>query len=153
MGKVRTAVYAGLRQVLARMGVSTLASHRNSCLFEIVALPEEICEEYFEDAADFAGQKSLDDLLGDYLRLHSEAFAKTGDEMPDSGLFRFRKGAELHANSPEVVRRLHAHVKAPDAGKYPAFEELADNGGLDVFFRALVATVAPQPAPAPEHKT
>src|SRR5882762_2553256 len=147
MGKVRTAVYAGLRKVLARMGVSTLASYRNSCLFEIVGLSEEICAEYFEDAADFAGQKSLDDLLGDYLRLHSEAFAKTGEEMPDSGLFRFRKGAELHANSPEVVRRLHAHVKAPDAGKYPAFEELADNGGSVVFLRDLLETVASSPIP------
>jgi len=38
MCKVRTAVYAGLRKVLARMGVSTLASYRNSCLFEIVGL-------------------------------------------------------------------------------------------------------------------
>src|SRR5580765_3138296 len=145
MTKVRTAIYAGLRKVLARMGVSTLASYRNSYLFEIVGLCEEVCCEFFEDAADFAGQKSLDDLLSDYLRLHQEAFSKTGEEMPDAGLFRFRKGAELHANSPEVVRRLHAHVKAPDAGKYPAFEELADNDGSVVFLRDLLETVATTP--------
>ena len=36
------------------------------------------------------------------------------DDMGDAGLYRFRKGAELHANSPEIVRRLHAHVKKPD---------------------------------------
>ena len=66
MSKVRAAIYAGLRKVLARMGVSTLASYRNSYLFEIVGLSEELCAEFFEDAADFAGQKSLDDLLGDY---------------------------------------------------------------------------------------
>jgi glutamate synthase (NADPH/NADH) large chain/glutamate synthase (ferredoxin) len=145
MTKVRTAIYAGLRKVLARMGVSTLASYRNSYLFEIVGLSEQVCCEFFEDAADFAGQKSLDDLLSDYLRLHQEAFAKTGEEMPDAGLFRFRKGAELHANSPEVVRRLHAHVKAPDAGKYPAFEELADNDGSVVFLRDLLETVVTTP--------
>src|SRR5579863_10169256 len=147
MTKVRAAIYAGLRKVLARMGVSTLASYRNSYLFEIVGLSEELCSEFFEDAADFAGQKSLDDLLGDYLRLHNEAFAKTSEEMPDAGLYRFRKGAELHANSPEVVRRLHAHVKAPNDGKYPAFEELADNGGSVVFLRDLLETVASTPVP------
>src|SRR6266851_1313140 len=147
MMKVRSAIYAGLRKVLARMGVSTLASYRNSYLFEIVGLSEEICADFFEDAADFAGQKSLDDLLSDYLRLHQEAFSKTGEEMPDAGLYRFRKGAELHANSPEVVRRLHAHVKAPNAGKYPAFEELADNGGSVVFLRDLLETVASTPVP------
>src|SRR6516164_2987900 len=106
MSKVRNAIYAGLRKVLARMGVSTLASYRNSYLFEIVGLSEQLCTDFFEDAADFAGQKSLDDLLADYLRLHQQAFAKTGEEMPDAGLYRFRKGAELHAKSPEVVRRI-----------------------------------------------
>jgi glutamate synthase (NADPH/NADH) large chain/glutamate synthase (ferredoxin) len=144
MHRVRNAIYAGLRKVLARMGVSTLASYRNSYLFEMVGLSEDFCSEFFEDAADFAGQKTLDNILGDYLRLHSESFAKTGEEMPDAGLYRFRKGAELHANSPEVVRRIHAHVKAPQAGKYPAFEELADTNGI-VFLRDLLDTVASTP--------
>src|SRR5215467_13133278 len=148
-GKVRNATYAGLRKVLARMGVSTLASYRNSCLFEIVGLSEDLCAEFFEDAADFAGQKTLDELLADYLRMHSESFAKTGEDMPDAGLYRFSKGAELHANSPEVVRRIHAHVKAPQAGKYPAFEELSDANGV-VFLRDLLDTVASTPIPVEE---
>src|SRR5260370_30994317 len=66
--KARAAINAGLRKVLARMGVSTLASYRNSHLFEIVGLSEHLCAEVFEDAADYPGQKSLDDLLSDYLR-------------------------------------------------------------------------------------
>ncbi len=57
MEAVRTAINAGLRKVLARMGVSTLASYRNSHLFEIVGLAEDFCTEFFEDAADFPGQK------------------------------------------------------------------------------------------------
>src|SRR6266852_2511965 len=73
--RMRVAVAAGLRKVLARMGVSTMASYRNSHLFEIVGLAEDLCAEYFEDAADFPGQKSLDDLLADYLRMHSAAFS------------------------------------------------------------------------------
>src|SRR2546425_3763398 len=84
--------------------------------------------------------------------MHEKAFVAPVEEMPDAGLYRFRKGAELHANSPEVVRRLHAHVKAPGAGKYPAFEELADgngNGGV-VFLRDLLETVASTPVPIDE---
>ncbi len=77
---VRTAVNAGLRKVLARMGVSTVASYRNSQLFEIVGLSEDLCAEFFEDAADFPGQKSLDELLADYLRMHTAAYAtQSGD--------------------------------------------------------------------------
>jgi glutamate synthase (NADPH/NADH) large chain/glutamate synthase (ferredoxin) len=141
---VRTAINAGLRKVLARMGVSTLASYRNSHLFEIVGLKEDVCNEFFEDAADFPGQKSLDDVLGDYLRMHAAAFALASEEMADAGLYRFRKGAELHANSPEVLRRLHAFVKAPEAKKYSAFEELAESQG-PIFLRDLLETAPDAP--------
>ncbi len=72
--RMRAAINAGLRKVLARMGVSTLASYRNSHLFEIVGLDEDFCSEFFEDVADFPGQKSLDDLLNDYLRMHKRGF-------------------------------------------------------------------------------
>ncbi len=140
MEKARVAVNAGLRKVLARMGVSTLASYRNSHLFEIVGLSQDLCAEVFEDAADYPGQKSLDDLLSDYLRLHKAAFSGESDELTDSGLYRFRKNAELHANSPELVRRLHAHVRAPGAKTYSAFEELAEHQG-PVFLRDLLDTV------------
>ncbi|HEY8714973.1 MAG TPA: glutamate synthase central domain-containing protein, partial [Candidatus Acidoferrum sp.] len=81
---VRTAVIAGLRKVLARMGVSTMASYRNSQLFEIVGLSEDFCTEFFEDAADYPGQKSLDELLGDYLRMHEAGFSSAAGELADS---------------------------------------------------------------------
>jgi glutamate synthase (ferredoxin) len=148
-GRMRTAINAGLRKVLARMGVSTLASYRNSHLFEVVGLSEDLCAEFFEDAADFPGQKSLDDLLADYLRMHKAGFSGPSDDLADAGLYRFRKGAELHANSPEIVRRLHAHVRAPDAAKYAAFEELAENNG-PVFLRDLLETVPASPVPLDE---
>jgi len=143
---IHKAVDAGLRKVLARMGVSTVASYRNSQLFEIVGLAEDLCREYFEDAADFPGQKSLDDLLGDYLRMHANAHADETDDLGDLGLYRFRKSAELHSNSPEVVRRLHAYVKSPDADKYASFEELAETKD-PIFVRDLLEIVSDSPIP------
>ncbi len=131
------------------MGVSTLASYRNSHLFEIVGLAEDLCAEFFEDAADYPGSKTLDDLFSDYVRMHTAAFSPASPELADAGLFRFRKGAELHATSPEVVRRLHAHVRAPEAGKYSAFEELAEHQGT-VFLRDLLETVPGTPVPIEE---
>src|SRR6266568_3711416 len=109
--KVRAAINAGLRKVLARMGVSTLASYRNSHLFEIVGLSESLCAEVFEDAADYPGQKSLDDLLSDYLRMHKAAFSGPSDDLADAGLYRFRKRAELQG--PVFLRDLLDTV--PDA--------------------------------------
>ena len=146
--RMRSAITAGLRKVLARMGVSTLASYRNSQLFEIIGLSQDISAEYFEDAADYPGSKTLDDLLSDYLRIHSSAFSGSG-ELPDAGLYRFRKGAELHATSPDVVRRMHSHVRAPEPAKYSAFEELAGYQG-PVFLRDLLETLPGTPVPVDE---
>jgi glutamate synthase domain-containing protein 2/glutamate synthase domain-containing protein 3 len=149
---VRTAIDAGLRKVLARMGVSTLASYRNSHLFEILGLSEDLCTELFEDASDYPGSKTLDDLLTDYLRMHELAFSAQSGDLPDLGLYRFRKGAELHATSPEVARRMHAHVRAPLAGKYPAFEELAEHQG-PIFLRDLLETAPATAIPLEEVET
>jgi len=63
----------------------TLASYRNSHLFEIVGLSEDLCAEVFEDAADYPGQKSLDDLLGLSALAQSGLLRRT-DELTDSGL-------------------------------------------------------------------
>ncbi|HET7260083.1 MAG TPA: glutamate synthase large subunit, partial [Candidatus Acidoferrum sp.] len=147
--RMRVAMIAGLRKVLARMGVSTLASYRNSHLFEIVGLAENLCAEFFEDAANYPGSKTLDDLLADYARMHAAAFSSACTELGDAGLYSFRKGAELHATSPEVVRRIHAHVRAPEGGHYPAFEELAEQQG-PVFLRDLLETVPGNPVPLEE---
>ncbi|HKE35020.1 MAG TPA: glutamate synthase large subunit [Candidatus Acidoferrum sp.] len=147
--KARAAILAGLRKVLARMGVSTLASYRNSHLFDVLGLSQEVCDQLFEDASDYPGQKSLDDLLGDYLKMHQAAFSEEGNELADAGLYRFRKGAELHSTSPEVVRRLHAFVKAPSAKQYSVFEELAETQGT-IFLRDLLDTVPETAVPLEE---
>ncbi len=123
--KFRTAIDAGLHKVLSRMGISTLASYRNSHLFEVVGLAGPLCAEYFEDAAAYLGRKTLDDLLEDCLRLHAAAFSAEEERLPDAGFYRFRKGGERHANSPEAVRRLHAHVRSSGGGSFASFEGLA----------------------------
>jgi glutamate synthase domain-containing protein 2/glutamate synthase domain-containing protein 3 len=142
--KVRKGMLAGLRKVLARMGISTLASYRNSQLFELLGLDEDICREYFEDAACYPGTKTLDALLQDYLQMHVAGYGGPTEELGDHGLYRFRKGAELHATSPELVRRMHAHVRKPQSGNYNAYEELAKADG-PIFLRDLLKMLPETP--------
>src|SRR5580692_4259050 len=123
----RVAVEAGLRKVLARMGISTVASYRNSHLFETVGLDEEICEEFFEDASASLGGRSLDDILETGIHSHILAFAAGDAPLQDSGLYRFRHAGERHSSSPELVRRMHAYLKSPTPEKYAAYSELADS--------------------------
>jgi glutamate synthase domain-containing protein 2/glutamate synthase domain-containing protein 3 len=122
----RQAIETGLRKVLARMGISTVSSYRNSYLFEVVGLNADVCAEYFQDATSVLGGKSLPALLEDSLSRHQAAFADDLAVLADAGLYRFRQSGERHSTSPELVRRMHRYIKSPDAENYRAYAELVE---------------------------
>jgi glutamate synthase domain-containing protein 2/glutamate synthase domain-containing protein 1/glutamate synthase domain-containing protein 3 len=128
--RYREAVNVGLRKVLARMGICTVSSYRNSQLFEIVGLNQDVREEFFEDAGGAFGGKSLEELLQDFLDRHTSAFAPSAStiaaQLRDEGLYRFRQTGERHSSSPDLVRRMHHYVKSPTAENYRAYAELAE---------------------------
>jgi len=109
----RGALEQGLCKVLARMGISTVASYRNSQLFEVIGLHEEVVDEFFSSAGHTIGSRDLNQLLDDYLAFHSAGFQSSAAEFRDAGLYRFRQTGERHANSPELVRRMHRYLKFP----------------------------------------
>jgi glutamate synthase (ferredoxin) len=128
--RYREAVDAGLRKVLARMGICTIGSYRNSQLFEIVGLNQDVRDEFFEDAGGALGGKSLEELLQDSLERHRSAFASRTTnltaQLHDEGLYRFRQTGERHSSSPDLVRRMHQYVKSPTPENYRAYAELAE---------------------------
>ena len=123
----RHAVEVGLRKVLARMGICTIASYRNSQLFEIVGLNEAVREAFFEDAGSALGGKSLQEILQDSLDRHAAAYAANASHRGDDGLYRFRQAGERHSSSPELVRRMHRYVKTPTPENYRAYADLAEH--------------------------
>jgi glutamate synthase (ferredoxin) len=123
----REAVEVGLLKVLARMGICTVASYRNSHLFEIVGLNREVHQTFFEDAGAALGGKSLRELLLDALDRHASAYAPGTSQLHDDGLYRFRHAGERHSSSPELVRLMHRYVKTPTPENYRAYADLAEN--------------------------
>ncbi|HEV2118316.1 MAG TPA: glutamate synthase large subunit, partial [Terriglobales bacterium] len=142
----RTAVENGLRKTMARMGVSTVASYRNSQLFEVVGLDSDICDHFFEDAHRTLGGKNLRELLQDALDTHTAAFACEKDTLRDAGFYRFRHQGETHGNSPDVVRRMHQYIKSPSEKTYQAFAEVGEGRGTAAIRDLL--EIVPHSAPA-----
>jgi glutamate synthase domain-containing protein 2/glutamate synthase domain-containing protein 1/glutamate synthase domain-containing protein 3 len=120
----RTAVEKGLRKVMARMGISTIASYRNSQLFETIGLDEELRASFFEDAGGALGGKGLDEFFQDCIERHAAAFG-TDSQLRDLGLYRFRREGERHATSPDLVRRMHHYIKSPTRKNYQSFTEIS----------------------------
>jgi glutamate synthase domain-containing protein 2/glutamate synthase domain-containing protein 3 len=145
----RGAVEKGLRKVIARMGISTIASYRNSHLFEIIGLDPDICSEFFEDASSSLAGKSLIALLQDCLDRHAAAFSTTAAQLQDNGLYRFRRQGEQHASSPELVRRMHRYLKSPTEENRLSFMELGQQRE-PVAVRDLLELVPGQARPLDE---
>jgi glutamate synthase (ferredoxin) len=143
--RYRSGIEAGLRKVIARMGISTIGSYRNSHLFEAVGLDADILDAFFEDADAALGGKNLAGILRDALDRHATAFTSESPEMRDAGLYRFRQTGEQHASSPELVRRMHKYIQSPAPEAYRVFAELAETRE-PVAVRDLIA-IAPGKSP------
>jgi glutamate synthase domain-containing protein 2/glutamate synthase domain-containing protein 3 len=125
--RYRAAIEKGLRKVLARMGISTMSSYRNSQIFETIGLDVAVCDEFFEDAGRALGGTSLDDLLRDCISCHAAGFGASIAEFRDAGLYRFRHSGEQHASSPELVRRMHRFIKSPTPANQAALAALGED--------------------------
>ena len=150
--RYRAAIEKGLRKVLARMGISTIASYRNSQLFETAGLDHAVCAEFFEDAPRVLGGKSLNNLLEDALAAHAAGFGAAAVEFRDVGLYRFRHNGERHANSPELVRRMHRYIKFPSPENHDAFALLAEDR-VPVAVRDLLEIGTSDPLPLDDVET
>ncbi len=151
--RYRAGIEKGLRKVLARMGISTISSYRNSQLFETIGLDSEVCSEFFENAGHTLSRKSLDDLLRDCISSHAAGFAASAAEFRDAGLYRFRRNGEQHASSPEFVRRMHRYIKSPTEQNRAALTVLSEDrkeNGKNVAVRDLLEFRPAQPVPLDE---
>jgi glutamate synthase domain-containing protein 2/glutamate synthase domain-containing protein 1/glutamate synthase domain-containing protein 3 len=152
VARYRFALEKGLRKVIARMGVSTMASYRNSQLFEVIGLDPALCAEIFEDAGCVLGGKTLDGLLEDCLVRHAAAYSPGTNPLQDTGLYRFRQNGERHATSPEIVRRLHRYIKSPTNENFKSYSALAGERE-PVAIRDLLEVRDASPIPVDEVET
>ncbi len=110
IANVLTALDAGLRKVLARMGISTVASYVGGQLFETLELGPDLVARCFPAAAAWPGRLEAADLASVQLqRLEAAralAAAARPDRLPDPGFARFRGDGEFHLYSPSNASAL-----------------------------------------------
>ncbi len=118
VGNTLAALDAGLRKVLARMGISTVASYVGGQLFETLELGPAIVARCFPAAAAWPGRLEAADLAGVQLSRLEEAkslaAAVRPDRLPDPGFARFRGDGELHLYSPANAAALTTLAAADD---------------------------------------
>jgi glutamate synthase (ferredoxin) len=109
------ALEAGLRKVIARMGISTLASYRGGQLFDTLGLDAELTRRCFPAAGHWPGTVGMQAIARVVVARHRRAWRGEPPSLEDPGLVRFRGSGESHAFAPRVVKATQA-IAAPDAG-------------------------------------
>ncbi len=123
--RVRKSINAGLLKIMSKMGISTIASYRNSMLFDIIGLGREITDECFPRANVLLRGLGYSDIEERIRRFHSEAFDKETSNrifpLNIGGFYKYIDGAEYHDFAPATVHAIH---KLAMSGKKEDFDIL-----------------------------
>ena len=132
------ALNSGLLKIMSKMGISTIASYRNSGLFDIIGLSREIVEECFGDSHVLIPGLTYADIDERLTRNHKEAFETSGFNrifpLKIGGYYKFYNGQEHHDFNPDVIHAIHRVSKT---GKREDFDRLSAlvNGRGQKFIR------------------
>jgi glutamate synthase (ferredoxin) len=114
--RYRKALEAGLLKVMAKMGISCVASYRGAQVLEALGLGAEVMELCFPAVPSRIGGADLADIE----QMARARHAAEVQPLADHGRVRFRKAGEHHAYNPHAVK---AAQKAAQTGDHEAYQE------------------------------
>ena len=145
------ALDSGLRKVLARMGISTLAAYRGGHLCEVLGLSAEVAQRCFPAAPAILGGAGFEHLADDLLARHAFAYGPDrAPALPDPGFARFRSEGELHAFAPVAVRAIQALAASAEetpAERLSAYRSVLDRPAPALVRDLLIVRPASEPVP------
>ncbi len=131
---VHHALGAGLLKIMSKMGIATIASYRNSSLFDVLGLSNEIIEDCFCDSHGLIPGLGYEDIEARLERDYQNAISL--DErrklfpLEIGGFHKYIHGNEHHDYSPTVVNRLHEACTSGDPEAYDKYKTVVNERGL-----------------------
>jgi len=122
---VHSALNKGILKIMSKMGISTIASYRNSGLFDIIGLKRELVEECFIGSKVALSGLDYSDIEAKINKRHEEAFKE--DSIIGGGVFKFRKNEEVHEYTPTLIKAFTKAVEAEDISEYRKYKALIEN--------------------------
>lgn len=121
----------GMMKVLAKMGISTLASYKGAQIFEAVGLSSEVMERCFTGTPSRVEGATFEVLAQDALELHQLAFptralppgSAEAVSLPNPGDYHWRKGGELHLNDPLAMAKLQEAARSNSVTAYKEYSK------------------------------
>jgi len=119
-GNFGKAIDKGLLKVMSKMGISTLDSYCGAQIFEALGVGPELIDLAFVDTPSLLGGIGFTSVAEDVLAWHQKAYpqgAKKTIRLESWGIYKSRRGGELHEWNPQVVHALQSAVQAAEANE------------------------------------
>ncbi|XP_050221729.1 glutamate synthase [NADH], amyloplastic isoform X2 [Mercurialis annua] len=121
----------GMMKVLAKMGISTLASYKGAQIFEALGLSSEVIEKCFAGTPSRVEGATFEMLARDALHLHELAFptrvfppgSAESVALPNPGDYHWRKGGEIHLNDPLAIAKLQEAARGNSVAAYKEYSK------------------------------
>lgn len=121
----------GMMKVLAKMGISTLASYKGAQIFEALGLSSEVIEKCFAGTPSRVDGATFEVLASDALHLHELAFptrilppgSAEAVALPNPGDYHWRKGGEIHLNDPLAIAKLQEAARGNSVAAYKEYSK------------------------------
>lgn len=123
---------SGMLKVMAKMGISTLASYKGAQIFEALGLSSEVVQRCFKGTASRVEGATFEMLARDAMHLHSLAFparmlpleSAEANAVPNPGEYHWRKDGELHLNDPMAIAKLQEAARTNSIAAYKEYSQI-----------------------------
>ena len=127
----KKALESGLLKIMSKMGISVIGSYRGAQIFEATGISSSLIEECFSGTPSQIEGIGFEEIARESLIRHEMAYAaavpvEEGKEpaalqLGDPGFYRIRRGGELHAVTPPVIKNFHTFVRTNKPEDYKAY--------------------------------
>jgi len=119
-----TAVKKGMLKIMSKMGISTIRSYRGAQTYEAIGLSEKFIQRYFPGTTTRIGGIDIKLIEKHALERHAKAFNKKinhGSILETGGFYSYRRFAEKHAFSPDMITLLQKAVRDDDYSVFKCY--------------------------------
>ncbi len=130
----RLAVAKGIRKVMGKMGISTLASYKGAQIFEAVGVGEDVIEKCFTGTVSRIKGVTFSHLAQEHIRRHNAAYADIQTpNLPNPGEYHWRSGGESHLWNPSVIANLQMAARHQNKAAYKRFADEVNTNARNRF--------------------
>ncbi|CAN6345929.1 unnamed protein product [Urochloa humidicola] len=136
----------GIMKVLAKMGISTLASYKGAQIFEALGLASEVANKCFEGTPSRVEGATFELLAQDALDLHELAFpsrtlppgSADANAISNPGDYHWEKNGEVHLNDPFSIAKLQEAAKLDSREAYKEYSRFTEELSKSCTLRGML---------------